>query len=370
MNIVYLLSTLERTGPTNVVFDIISGLDRTRFFPFVITLSPEPARSRLADFENLNVPVHCLELSRLSSLFGAVRRVQEQLFALRADVCHSHGLRADLVSALIHARHSKCSTVHAVLRDDYKLAYGRWAGQILQRLHSVALKSIGNPIACSSAVKEYLTEDLRISTVKCVRNGVSTGRFRPDSGARHSVRKTMGIAETSRVWISTGALIQRKRPEQLVEGWINVYGNVTNEHLIVLGTGPLNNNCVAKAAGVSNVSFLGNVPDVTSYLQASDLFLSCSSAEGLPLAVLEAMGCGLHCVLSDIPPHLEITEFSPQGILTFELDSCTSFANALIEAGGWFDRNEAVNIRNIIISQFCSSFMASQYQEIYHTIRN
>jgi len=58
----------------------------------------------------------------------------------------------------------------------------------------------------------------------------------------------------------------------------------------------------------TRVVFTGLVPreQVYGILALSDLFVSTSSREGMPVAVLEAMACGVPTILSDIPPHREI----------------------------------------------------------------
>ena len=45
--ILYIVSTLERCGPTNQLSYIIKYLDKSKFEPMVLTLSPEPKEDRM-----------------------------------------------------------------------------------------------------------------------------------------------------------------------------------------------------------------------------------------------------------------------------------------------------------------------------------
>ena len=45
---------------------------------------------------------------------------------------------------------------------------------------------------------------------------------------------------------------------------------------------------------------------VIEALGEADIFISLSKGEGMPLAVLEAMGAGCYTILSDIPSHKEV----------------------------------------------------------------
>ncbi len=44
--ICYVISTLQKTGPVIVLYNLVKNLDRTRFEPYIITLSKEPEKSR------------------------------------------------------------------------------------------------------------------------------------------------------------------------------------------------------------------------------------------------------------------------------------------------------------------------------------
>ncbi len=61
---------------------------------------------------------------------------------------------------------------------------------------------------------------------------------------------------------------------------------------------------------VNNVYFKGIVKDVFSYLKRSRVFILTSEAEGLPMAMIEAMYAGVPCVVSDVG---DITDIADNG---------------------------------------------------------
>src|SRR5690606_9558118 len=99
--ILYIVSTLKRSGPTNQLFNIIIYLDRSVFEPVLITLSPEPEDSRWQDYQSLGVQMHSLNLSRLGGLFFAKSNLEKLIKKIQPDLIHTQGIRADfLISKL------------------------------------------------------------------------------------------------------------------------------------------------------------------------------------------------------------------------------------------------------------------------------
>jgi glycosyltransferase involved in cell wall biosynthesis len=77
---------------------------------------------------------------------------------------------------------------------------------------------------------------------------------------------------------------------------------------LIVGRGPLEDELRAKSRelGLSeSVRFLGFSEDVRPYLETADVYVSASEKEGLPLALVEAMACGLPTVVTDISGHSE-----------------------------------------------------------------
>jgi len=85
-----------------------------------------------------------------------------------------------------------------------------------------------------------------------------------------------------------------------------------------VGDGPLKEKLVQEAnfLGVSNyVFFEGFQDDVRPYLQAGSAFILTSHLEGLPLSVLEAMACGLPCIVTNVGGSAEAVKHQVVGLV-------------------------------------------------------
>jgi glycosyltransferase involved in cell wall biosynthesis len=115
----------------------------------------------------------------------------------------------------------------------------------------------------------------------------------------------------------------------------------------------------------SRIRFLGRVSNVQEYLQASDYFVSASLAEGLPNAVLEALACGLPCLLSDIAEHQEILQSAILRAMLFPVGESLSLAECLkgLEGCSYSQLSDAA--AGVVRDGFSAERMSRQYQGIY-----
>lgn len=361
-----MVSTLQASGPTNQLYNIIKNLDRDQFEPYLITLSPEPAESRWSDYKQLGIQVQSLNLSRFGGFFLAKHFLRKLISRIQPDVIHTQGIRADRLSAGLSMNIQRICTVRNIPQQDYPMTYGKLVGAQMVRSHARAMHRLERCVGVSKAVSENLRQSFGLSNVEMVQNGVDTENYSPANESEKKVlRRKLGFPTEGSLWITSGHLSERKDPLFLINMWKAHFAGGSQNHLLFLGGGPLEEDCKKSVQGFKNIHFAGRVSNVADYLRASDYFVSVSKAEGLPNAVLEAMACGLPVLLSDIGPHREIFELSPDIGELYQLGSADGFSQCLekFKYSSWPTQSRAAHL--LTLKTLSAQAMSKSYQVIY-----
>ena len=131
--------------------------------------------------------------------------------------------------------------------------------------------------------------------------GVDTEAFSPDGRPAPSQPARPVI-----LWV--GALREVKRVDLHLQILQSVRREIPQARLVLAGTGAQEATLRNLAEGLrilDAVDFLGLRRDVPHLLRSAAVFVSCSEAEGLPTALLEAQAAGVPVVASDIDAHRE-----------------------------------------------------------------
>jgi glycosyltransferase involved in cell wall biosynthesis len=157
-------------------------------------------------------------------------------------------------------------------------------------------------VAVSAEVRDLLTGRLGLPPrlVSVVRNGVEPLAPAPD---RRAGRVVGGWPPTPLVVGGVGRLTRQKGFDLLVEATRRLVAEGWPVEVRLAGAGRERDRLAAAAAGLP-VRLVGFTGDVPRFLAGLDLFCLPSRAEGLPLALLEAMTAGLPCLataVGDIP---------------------------------------------------------------------
>ncbi len=148
---------------------------------------------------------------------------------------------------------------------------------------------------------------------------------------KNNIRKELGLAQEDFIVLSVGELNKNKNQKIIIQA-IELLKD-PQIHYILCGKGEQMNNLkkqVKKAGLDNNVHFLGYRKDVVDICSQSDVFVMPSFREGLPVASLEAMYCGLPLVTSNIRGLVDIIEEGVSGYLC-NPDDIENFAKGIVK---------------------------------------
>lgn len=364
----YLISTLRKAGPTNVLKDIVLSLDRKTYKPVVITLSPEQQISLQNELIQNKIEVISLGMTRLEGLLFARKKVRDLIKDKRINLLHSHGYRADLIASQLNKWVVTISTLHNFGYEDFSMRYGAVLGYCLAKTHYCALKRLRKVVACSETI-QTLSYMKGLATCS-IRNGVNTSEFQPVSSdqRKSEIRESLGLPKEGTVLVLVGDVRNLKNQEVLIKGFLSSSASKQNIYLLVVGDGPDLSKCKFLARTSDKVFFVGRVNDVKDYLQASDYFVSASLSEGMPISVLEALSVGLPVFLSNIPQHQEIANISKNRVFLFDGTSEQSIRDffEVMTKNILFDMNEDALIQ--LREKLDIESMVEQYSLLYQKL--
>ena len=151
--------------------------------------------------------------------------------------------------------------------------------------------------------------------------------LRAQLAQRHGLR-----AEAAWV-ISVGRLDTQKNPQRLLEAVSRLNAQGRPLHWLVVGDGVLRSaleQAIAQRGLSGQVHFLGLLPasEIAPWLRVADVFALPSAYEGMPMALLEAMGCGLPAVVTDVGEVRRVVRSGVNGVIAAE-QSDDAFTEAL-----------------------------------------
>lgn len=154
--------------------------------------------------------------------------------------------------------------------------------------------------------------------------GANSGKYSAVSEEdRLELRTKLGFSPDQKLILCTGELNANKNQITAIGAMEQVVKEFPNAMLLLAGNGPTHDELQAaiNAAGLQeNAILLGYRTDLETYVAASDLILSCSKREGLPLNIIEGMLCKKPVVASINRGHRELIQDGKNGFLVNAAD--------------------------------------------------
>lgn len=150
----------------------------------------------------------------------------------------------------------------------------------------------------------------------------------PANKSRFYVQKIPKIYDV----ISVGALSFIKHNEILLYAIKEIKKNVPNIKACLAGDGSRKVELIKLAEGLGikeNVDFVGFQKDVPYFLNSARIFVHTSEREGFPNVVLEAMMCGIPCVVSNCGDIVDVARDGYNSLVISTYDDYEGYAKAI-----------------------------------------
>ncbi|MBP3708098.1 MAG: glycosyltransferase family 4 protein [Clostridia bacterium] len=154
-------------------------------------------------------------------------------------------------------------------------------------------------------------------TVKLVHGvGINTQIKKYSDEELKDIRNSIEIKENEILGIAVGELNKNKNHENIIKAIAMT--NNKDINLVICGVGEkkLYLEKLSKDLGLEKqIHFLGYRNDIEKLLQISDFFIQMSFREGLPRSIMEAMACGLPCIVSEIRGNVDLIKDNEGGLV-------------------------------------------------------
>ena len=302
------IALAQRGLDSHVVGPICAGTDRAR---------------------DAGVVWHDLTMTSKTDVGGALA-LTRRLVSLRPDVLHLQDRRAGWLgralgrrlhgTGIVYTLHGVADGLSDLVRGNARAAERRRRDRWYYLTGERAITRWGRArvVVPSAAVARFAIDHVRLdpALVDVVANGVDPVRFRPGE----SVDRPPTV-----LWL--GVLAEVKRVEVLLDA----AEVVPDLHVLIAGDGPLLDLVQRRAAApalAGRVSLLGRVADPAPVFAEADFFALTSAAENCPLAMLQAMACGLPVVSTAVGGIPEVVRDGVDGTLC-RADDESGFVEAL-----------------------------------------
>jgi glycosyltransferase involved in cell wall biosynthesis len=373
IKVVHIINSLEYGGAEAMLGSLLARTDRSRFEPVVVSLIDD---LRVADgILASGVPVRVLGMRpgvpdprAVARLARFLRRERPRVVQTWMD--HSNlvgglatwlGVRARLVWGVHHSNHvpgvakrTTLMTVSACAR------LSRW---------------LPSRIVCCSkhARAEYARRGFAVERLTVIPNGFDTDSFRPDPVARIDVRREIGLGPDAPLI----GLVARYDPVKdhlnFLRAAARLRGRFPEVHFLLCGD-RIDWGNAALASDVESLGLrdhchlLGPRRDVARIQAGLDLATSSSFSEAFPLAIGEAMACGVPCVATDVGDSAEIVGETGRIVPPRASSALAEAWCELLELGPVERARLGQAARSRILQRYELTAISGRYENLYESL--
>jgi sugar transferase (PEP-CTERM/EpsH1 system associated) len=368
IRIMHVVDHLGKGGLENGLVNLVTNLDPARFEHVVYAIRQlGPNAERL---EKVGARVIC-QGKRSSDSPVQVGTLAREIRKLQPDIVHSRNWSA--IESVLAGRWTGCATVHsehgfdvdANSREPWRrVCFRRVAFEMANRVLSVSRQLRDSHARRTGFKPERIT---------VIHNGVDRRLFHPDLAERARMREELGLAEDEFCIGCVGNLFPVKDHTTLLAALQELDGKCGKWRVLLAGEGSERARLEAIVAArhwSDRVIFLGTSHRVPELLNAMDVYVLPSVAEGLSNSLLEAMASGLPVIATAVGGNPEVVDDGKSGLL-FPVGDSARLAEMLLRLMSQPEVRLEMAQRALrrAREEFSIESMVEKYASLYQSLR-
>ena len=253
------------------------------------------------------IALHCLNMPRGRLTWAGVVRLYRLIRDLRPDVVQTWMYHADFIGGLI-AKIAGVRRVYWGVRNSLMtVKESGWVIFFLARINAFLSRWIPVGVICCADRAKDMHQNIGYAANKLITipNGYNLDSFKPDSKIGSQLRVALAIDES----IPLLGCVSRYSPQKNHEGLLKALSLVKKNGIafrcLLVGRGLDTDNTqlvswLIQYGLQDEILLLGQRKDVPAIMNALDLHVLPSTAEGFPNVIAEAMACETPCVSTDV----------------------------------------------------------------------
>lgn len=372
LRIVHLITGLETGGAENMLWKLLTSMDRSRFENRVVSLTTDGLIGpRLRE---RGIDVTSLGMRRGVPSVSAMRRLGRILRQFHPDLLQTWLYHSDLLGLIAGKLNRvpriiwnvRCSTI-APKDFSFGSAMTRRSLRPLSRFPSAVIFN------SRAGAEVHRREGYSPRQTVVIPNGFDLNLFRPDSEARTAVRREFGFGPDTVVIGHVGRFHPMKDYPTLLAALAKVCAEHPEARAILVGAAITPNNekltkLLTELELTHKVRLLGERSDIPRLLNGFDLVVLSSYSEGFPNVVGEAMACGVPCIATDVGDARWIVGETGKIVPPRNPEALANVIAELIQLGPEPRRRLGTAARERIEREFSLPAVVRQYQELYQEL--
>ena len=266
------------------------------------------------ELEEAGATVSCFAATNNIKILLQARKIARYVKEHQIDVIHCHLPWAGFLGRIVHkltgvpvlyTEHNKQERYHNLTK---------WINRFTFNWQTAAIAVSGE---VAESIQKNIAPKIQVHTIL---NGVNTDRFKKSEEGRVKIRQEYGWDDDTIV-IGTLAVF---RFQKRLDLWLELFKKIKNQHPdkkikgVIVGAGPLKDQIEQKQKELNleqDVLMPGLQTNTIDWFSSMDIYMMCSVFEGLPIALLEAMSCGLPVVTTNAGGIGEVIRHEVDGLL-------------------------------------------------------